>query len=282
MFKIEKPSSDQLAFFYKNGYLVFPDVLTNEGREGLIKEILETPEVVDFLSLTNEERGRSHKPHRLSLIQWKDQGKYGDQLFDAPLVVSLLSSIIGEIYHFCHASIRISMRGSQGLGFHHDNLPLNQIDRNKWYIQMIYYPTGFEKGDASLWVIPGSHQIIDLKELAPIGPAIEEASAELLMKHYHNQVDRELKAEELSLPIGSLVVMDARLWHAVSPKPLDSPQEMRLFLNYIFKEEGEPHPYTQAISESWFCNKPSRSKIFQRSASSWSSSSFESEYGSLK
>ena len=40
MFKIDKPSEKDLAFFVENGYVPFPGVLTAEGSQGLMDEVL--------------------------------------------------------------------------------------------------------------------------------------------------------------------------------------------------------------------------------------------------
>ena len=267
MFRIERPSKADLAAFYEDGYAVFPDVLTDEGREGLTAEILRCAEVVDFLQMADAERGRLSKPHRLSVIGWNDKGPFADQLFDAPLVTALLSAVLGEVYHFCHSTIRISMRGSLGLGFHQDNLPTDTSEIHKGYIQMLYYPNGFTRGDAGLSVIPGSHRIDDWGEYAPYGPLLGVATPQLLDERFGRQAGRRLEVMELSLPPGSMVFMNARVFHAVAPKPVESPQEMRLFANYIFKEPGAPHPKTQVIPPEWLARAgTARRRLFDRPA----------------
>ena len=48
----------------------------------------------------------------------------------------------------------------------------------------------------------------------------------------------ELEARALSLPPGSLVLLNSRTYHAVRPKPVDAEQEHRLFIATNFKEAG--------------------------------------------
>jgi hypothetical protein len=49
----------------------------------------------------------------------------------------------------------------------------------------------------------------------------------------------------LSVPPGSLVVMNSRLYHSVTGKPVDSPQPARLMLSSIYKLQGPtPHRHT--------------------------------------
>lgn len=157
------------------------------------------------------------------------------------------------------------MRGSLGLGFHQDNLPVDTSELHKGYIQMLYYPNGATRGDASLSVIPGSHRIDDWGEYAPHGPLLGVATPELLDERFAAQAGRPLRAVELELPPGSMVCMNARVFHAVAPKPADSAQAMRLFTNYIFKEPGSPHPKTQAIPPEWMMRAgPERRMLFER------------------
>ena len=60
---------------------------------------------------------------------------------------------------------------------------------------------------------------------------------------------------------------NAKRYHAVAPKPIDSPQEYRLFVNYIFKEPGTPLRNTQVIPSEWIKRaSPERRKLFQREA----------------
>jgi hypothetical protein len=70
-----------------------------------------------------------------------------------------------------------------------------------------------------------------------------------------------------------MVLLNSRLFHAVSPKPADSAQEMRLFVDYVFKEPGSPHRNTQVIPPEWLARAgPERWRMFQREAYAGASS----------
>lgn len=47
-----------------------------------------------------------------------------------------------------------------------------------------------------------------------------------------------MKLIELELPPGSMVCLSGRTIHAVAVKPLESPEEYRLNVHYLFKEAG--------------------------------------------
>ncbi|MEE2711047.1 MAG: hypothetical protein VYA69_15795, partial [Gemmatimonadota bacterium] len=75
----------------------------------------------------------------------------------------------------------------------------------------------------------------------------------------------ELREQTLEMPPGSMVYINARMFHAVAPKPLNSPQPYRIFAIDIFKETGPPHRYTQEIPSEWMERaNPERRKLFQR------------------
>jgi hypothetical protein len=55
---------------------------------------------------------------------------------------------------------------------------------------------------------------------------------------FNDQAGRELRAKQLEMPPGSMVYIHARMFHAVAPKALNSPQPYRIFFIAIFKEAG--------------------------------------------
>ena len=259
VFRIDAPSADDLAAFHRDGYVTFPGVFSDDGLKGIIDEVLSREQVVEFFDKNKDELIDPH----LRACPWNNKGPWGKQLFDAPLVTALLRSIIGNAYQFCHSTLHVKMRGCEGAGPHRDHLhwfhdnPVNLVERKKWYVQMLYYINGFKKGDASLAVVPGSHLCI---------PKERNANEEALLKgKFDEQAGRELKLKHLELPPGSMVCLSGRTIHAAAPKPLDSSQEYRLNVHYLFKEAGAPHKLTQPIPSEWLHNaSPERKMLFQR------------------
>lgn len=261
MFRIETPPQEAIDAFHENGYAVFPAVFTDAGLAALTDEILSRQQVVEFLAKPAAELANLPKPNRFGERPWSDKGPCAKQLFDAPLVTALLQTVIGTEYHFCHSLFNVHMRGARGLGFHQDHHhwnhenPANLAERHKWYIQMLYYLNGFRRGDGSLSIIPGSHLISPL-EVTP---------EQLLTEEYGRRAGHRFKIDHLELPPGSMVFLNARVFHGVASKPLDSPQRYRLQTNFIFKEAGPPHLHTQAIPPEWLEDaSPHRQKLFQR------------------
>ena len=106
----------------------------------------------------------------------------------------------------------------------------------------------------------------------------------MLTGDFDGEVGRKLQEKRLELPPGSMVYINARIFHAVEAKPVDSAQLYRIFHAVeakpvdsaqlyrifaidIFKEAGPPHRYTQEIPEEWMASAtPFRQKLFTREA----------------
>ena len=262
IFRIDAPSSEDLTAFHRDGYVTFPDVFTDVGRAGLINEILNLGHVREYLQALDSESS-GHSDHKVYFVRpFNDRGPWADALIDAPLITALLRATIGSDYHFCHSALNLAPRGTRRIGFHQDHHhwfhsnPVNIAERDRWYIQILYYPNGFTRGDRSLSVIPGSHRVSPTKVVTP---------EKLLAGEFDDEAGRELVVEHLELPPGSMVYLNARMFHGVEPKPLDSPQVFRLFVIDIFKEAGPPHRYTQEIPAEWMERAgQKRRKMFQR------------------
>jgi phytanoyl-CoA dioxygenase PhyH len=264
IFRRDAPIAEEVAAFQRDGYLAFPEILTATALARLVEEIHAQEAVQVFLALSEAERRAQGDPFVYFVRPWNDRGYWSDRLIDAPLVTALLQATLGSAYHFCHSSMNLALRGAGPLGFHQDHHhwfhsnPVNLAEREKGYIQVLYYPNGFSRGDRSLRVIPGSHRV---------APTPEVTSEVLLRGEFNAQAGRELVAVELELPPGSMVYLNARMFHGVAAKPVDSPQAYRLFLIDIFKEAGPPHRYTQEIPPEWLERAtPERKRMFARAA----------------
>ncbi len=262
LFRLSSPSQANIDAFHNDGYIVYPDVFTDDGREGLIEEITQRFEPVhQYLeALNNSDDQRD--PYFIR--PWNDRGEYSDRLIDDPFITTLIHATIGEAYHFCHSALNIAPRGVGPLGYHQDHHhwkhenPLNLAERDNYYIQILYYPNGFTRGDRNLKVIPGSHKITPTKEATP---------ERMLAGDFDPEIGRKLEEKRLELPPGSMVYINARIFHAVEGKPMDSLQPYRIFAIDIFKEAGPPHRYTQEIPDEWMANAtPFRQKLFNREA----------------
>jgi hypothetical protein len=262
LFRLSGPSPVDIDSFHDDGYIVFPDVLYDEARENLIKEITQHDDAIrEYLATLDNP---SQEPEGFVIRNWDQRGPYGLRLIDDSFITALLQSTIGSDYHYCHSALRIAPRGVGPMSYHqdhhhwkHDN-PVNVSQRDKYYVQVLYYPLGFELGDRNLKVIPGSHRVAPTEEATP---------ERMLAGSYDVELGRKLQEKRLALPPGSMVYINARIFHGVEPKPLDSPTPYRIFTIDVFKEVGPPHRYTQEISAEWMEQaSPERRKLFRREA----------------
>lgn len=260
LFRISEPSPEDIDSFHNDGYIAYPDVFTDDGREGLIEEITHhfepTREYIETLN-------NGEQPERAYFIRpWNERRKYSDRLIDDPFITTLLSATIDNSYHFCHSALNIAPRGIGPIGYHQDHHhwkhenPVNHAERDNYYIQILYYPNGFSRGDRNLKVIAGSHRVAPTQEATP---------ERMLAGEFDEEAGCKLIERRLDLPPGSMVYINARIFHAVESKPIDSSQLFRIFVIDIFKEIGPPHRYTQEIPTEWMENAtPERKKLFDR------------------
>ena len=270
LFRVPGPSQEEIRSFHDDGYIAFPDVFTDHARESLIKEIEGLDQVREFVGQIQAERG---EPKAYFIRPWNDRGPYSDQLIDDPFITALLTATIGEAYHFCHSALNIAPRGIGPIRYHQDHHhwkhenPVNFAERDRYYVQILYYLNGFTVGDRNLKVIPGSHRIAPTEDAAPDRAFPDEFPSRLLAGEFDGEAGRPLREKRLELPPGSMVYINARIFHGVEPKPVDSPQPYRIFNIDIFKEAGPPHRYTQEIPAEWIEGaSPARRKLFDRKA----------------
>ncbi len=261
LFRIPGPTQADIEAFHNDGFIAYPDVFIEEARETLIAEIEGLDEVRGYV---RQLENNTDEPKPYFVRPWNDRGPYADRLIDDPFITSLLQATVGSDYHFCHSALNISPPGATPIRYHQDHHhwrhenPVNIAERDRYYVQILYYLNGFTLGDRNLKVIPGSHRV------APT----EDATAEnMLAGKFDAEAGRPLKERRLELPPGSMVYINARIFHAVEAKPADSPQPYRIFNIDIFKEAGPPHRYTQEIPAEWIARAGrARKKLFMREA----------------
>ncbi|MEE2832909.1 MAG: phytanoyl-CoA dioxygenase family protein [Candidatus Latescibacterota bacterium] len=261
LFRLSGPSPADIDSFHSDGYIVYPDVFTDEARESIIEEIARLEPVSEYIRGLD---GQGDGATAYFARPWNDRGPGGDRLIDDPFISTLLQTTIDNDFHFCHSALNLAPRGAAEIPYHqdhhhwkHDN-PVNLAERGRYYIQVLYYLNGFTLGDRNLKVIAGSHRVAPTQEATP---------ERMLAGEFDAEVGRTLEETRLALPPGSMVYINARIFHAVEEKPADSPQPYRIFNIDIFKEVGPPHRFTQEIPAAWMERAgPERRKLFTREA----------------
>ena len=260
LFRRQAPSPADLYSFHNDGYIFYPDILTDAAREALIAEIHQQQDIQYYLE-TIEDRPADERTAYF-VRPWNDRGPVGHRLIDDPFVTSLLKATVPNDYHFCHSALNLAPRGIGPISFHQDHHhwkhqnSVNLAERDGYYIQILYYPNGSTRGDRNLKVIPGSHLVAPTEVTTP---------ERMLAGDYDEDAGRKLEEVRLDIPPGSMVYINARIFHGVEAKPADSPQPYRIFNIDIFKEAGPPHRYTQEIPGEWLDNADAyRRQLFER------------------
>ena len=161
IFRIDAPSQKNIEDFHRDGYVAIPEAFTEEALSGLTDEVLNMEGAREFLRALDDEQGKPSNPTTYFVRPWNNRGPWADRLIDAPLVTALLQATIGPDYHFCHSALNIAPRGVRRVGFHQDHHhwrhanPINLAERDKWYIQILYYPNGFTLGRQKPFGHPG-------------------------------------------------------------------------------------------------------------------------------
>ena len=158
LFRLTGPSHADIDSFHNDGYIAYPDVFNDKARESLIREIEGLDQVREYVQ---QLEGNSGEPTSYFIRPWNERGPYSDQLIDDPFIASLLNATIGADYHYCHSALNIAPRGIGPLRFHQDHHhwkhenPVNFAERDKYYVQILYYLNGFHPGRPQSQSNPG-------------------------------------------------------------------------------------------------------------------------------
>lgn len=180
-----QPPADFKEAFDRDGCYVFKGCMTDQGIaavEGDMAQTLQTaawnfgqqadaagPTKGDTFGMSERSmlvRGPVDAAPEQSVSLWPAPGSASFQLIDHQFVMGCLEKALGgERFQFCHCAYGYIMSGAGGMGFHQDHHhwnhehAVNVAERDKCYIQLLYYPNGFAKGDGSLRYIPRTHKL---------------------------------------------------------------------------------------------------------------------------
>jgi ectoine hydroxylase-related dioxygenase (phytanoyl-CoA dioxygenase family) len=273
VFKLRAPPADFKEVFDRDGCYVFESCMTDDGIAAVEHDMAGTlqtqawgfgrpdesaapgsSDTFGMGELSMLVRGPVDAAPESGVSLWPAPGSASFQLIDNEFVLGCVREAMGgSRFHFCHCAYGYRLGGAGGMGFHQDHHhwnhehPVNIAEREKYYIQLLYYPNGFARGDGSLRFIPRSHTLSppEANEWVNAGPARETGQ-------HSNPSQPGWEVAEPLLPPGSMVLIDARMYHSVYDKPEDSAVPYRTYLNFIFKQEGPPHRFTQVRRRHFF------------------------------
>jgi hypothetical protein len=209
----EKKQLDQ------NGHLLFPGLLTTSARQQLIESLrrnLEMPATEDYLPMRY---AAEHDAYLASVIAH-------------PQMLELARAVLGEEIRYDHCVNLSRKGGNRGEGWH--THPYSPDQPGLGFIRIFFYVSGYQRGNGSLKVVPGSHLL---------RPSIrvetdEELRASWLNGKTHPQTGEPLEIVDLEVPDGSVIVMWTDALHAVTPR--QSQSDTRWTMVTAYRNPGAP------------------------------------------
>ena len=182
-----------------DGHVLLPQILTPPARRQLIASLARNLEI----PATGE-----HLPMRYAA----EHDVYLASVIAHPQMLELARAVLGEEIRYDHCVNLSRKGGNRGEGWHtHPYAP----DRPELgFIRIFFYVSGFQRGNGSLKVVPGSHSYrANIR-----AESDEELRASWLNGKTHPVTGKPLEIVDLEVPEGSVIVMWTDALHTVTPR----------------------------------------------------------------
>lgn len=202
-----------------DGHFLFPQILTPSARRQLIASLSRNLEI----PATEE-----HLPMRYAA----EHDAYLASVIAHPQVLELARAVLGQEIRYDHCVNLSRKGGNRGEGWHtHPYAP----DRPELgFIRIFFYVSGFQRGNGSLKVVPGSH----LFRTGIRAESDEGLRASWLNGKTHPLTGEPLEIVDLEVPEGSVIVMWTDALHAVTPR--QSQSDTRWTMVTAYRNPGAP------------------------------------------
>ena len=205
-----------IAFFEREGYLIFPRLLTPAHSERVMRDIdrLQAQRTGGYAQRNSEENGTAliiTFPHLGGLTCYP------------PMVAKVASLMGGCGFALHHQHANLHSKGTPPSNWHHDYEQFPQTDRDQLMVHCFYYPNGLNGEAGDLLVLPRSHKSV----------MHNNAFSGLF---YAKDLPGSVTIDEL--PRGSAVIVHSALLHARRAKPggLSNP---RYFTDVSYCQAGD-------------------------------------------
>jgi len=227
-YTFEKAERAQMADV---GHYVLPGILTDEACVQLVQAMRHIEELVEA-GVTNPLPNRNAAEY----------DSYLESLIGHPQMVGLARQVLGPEIRFDHCVTLNRPAGNQGLRWHSHEYA--EDDPRLGFVRIFFYINGFERGDANLKAVPGSHLYRDRSINAQTDT---ELMAGWLVGKTHPHTGAPLQIEELAVPPASVVLMWTHAAHAVNPRRSTN---TRWCVVYAYRNPGRPSE-ARWISEAY-------------------------------
>jgi hypothetical protein len=201
------------------GHLLFPQLLTLSSRQQLIASLernLEMPATEEYLPMRY---AAEHDTYLASVIAH-------------PQMLELARAVLGEEIRYDHCVNLSRKGGNRGEGWHTHPYATDRPELN--FIRIFFYVYGYQKGNGSLKVVPGSH----LFRTSVRVESDEELRVSWLDEKTHPLTGEPLEIVDLEVPEGSVIVMLTDALHAVTPR--QSQSDTRWTMVTAYRNPGAP------------------------------------------
>jgi hypothetical protein len=202
-----------------DGHLLFPQILTPSARRQLIASLQRNLEI----PATEE-----HLPMRYAA----EHDAYLAEVIAHPQMLELARAVLGEEIRYDHCVNLSRKGGNRGEGWHTHPYAPDQPELG--FIRIFFYVSGFQRGNGSLKVVPGSH----LFRAGLRMESEEELRASWLNGKTHPLTGEPLETVDLEVPEGSVIVMWTYALHAVTPR--QSHSDTRWTMVTAYRNPGAP------------------------------------------
>ena len=202
-----------------DGHLLFPQILTPSARRQLIASLGRSLEI----PATEE-----HLPMRYAA----EHDGYLASVIAHPQMLELVRAVLGQEIRYDHCVNLSRKGGNRGEGWHTHPYARDQPELG--FIRIFFYVSGFQRGNGSLKVVPGSHLFrADMRVESD-----EELRASWLNGKTHPLTGGPLEIVDLDVPEGSVIVMWTDALHAVTPR--QSQSDTRWTMVTAYRNPGAP------------------------------------------
>lgn len=168
-----------------------------------------------------------------------------------PQMLELARRVLGDEIRYDHCVNLSRKGGNRGEGWHTHPYATDQPQLG--FIRIFFYVSGYQRGNGSLKVVPGSH----LFHTAIRVESDEELRASWLNGKTHPLTDEPLEIVDLEVPDGSVIVMLTDALHAVTPRQTQS--DTRWTMVTAYRNPGAPSR-ARWISSEFENNPPAGAK----------------------
>ena len=222
LFKPYVFGDNQRATLDRDGHLLFPELLTQDACTHLETALAD-------VQRQSEEGPEDQFPTRFAA----EYNSHLESLIAHPQLLELARQVLGPDIRYDHCVTLNRSAGNGGSNWHTHEY--SDDDTNLGFIRIFFYVNGFETEDGALKVVPGSHHFRDPNIRADNDKELIE---QWLHGRLHPTTGCPMRIEQLTAPVGTVVLMWTHSLHGVTPRKQSS--ATRWTVVFAYRNPGRP------------------------------------------